>query len=62
MRIQKKNEIIGEVAQGGYSSKVSFIDHLFEEFKIRLDNNQNLFFILIIFINALMKHLFKKVF
>lgn len=58
----KKNEIVGEVAQGGYSSKVSFIDHLFEEFKIRLDNNQNLFFILIIFINALMKHLFKKVF
>ena len=56
----KKNEIVGEVASGGFSSKLSFFEHLFEETKIRYNNNQNIFFICILFINASLKHLIKK--
>ena len=37
----KKNEIVGIFRRGGFSSKVSFKDHFFEEISIRLDNNQN---------------------
>jgi hypothetical protein len=46
----KKNEIFGIFRRGGYSSKISFIDHFFEEIKIRIDNKQNRFLILLIFI------------
>ncbi len=55
----RKNEIIGNVASGGYSSKLSFFDHLVEESKIRLKNNQNILFVLIIFINAIIKKFLK---
>ena len=57
-----KNQLIGIVQSGGFSSKLSFIQHLIEEVKIRLDNKQNKFIVLIIIINALIKHLFKKIF
>jgi len=56
-----KDEIIGELSAGGFSSRVSFIEHLFEEIKIRYDNKQNLLLIMLIFINALLKKLFKKI-
>ena len=56
-----KDEIIGELSAGGFSSKVSFIKHLFEESKIRYDNKQNLLLIMLIFINALLKKLFTKI-
>lgn len=55
----KKNEIVGEVSAGGFSSKLNFIEHLFEETKIRYNNKQNMFVILIIFLNALVKYFFK---
>lgn len=55
----KKNEIVGEVSAGGFSSKLNFIEHLFEETKIRYNNKQNLFVILIIFLNALVKYFYK---
>ena len=55
----KKHEIIGNVASGGYSSTFSFLDHITEESKIRLKNNQNFFVIIIIFVNAFIKKLFK---
>lgn len=54
-----KEQIVGIVAPGGFSSKVSFFEHLKEEIKIRFNNNQNLFLISIIFLNALIKHYFK---
>jgi len=57
-----KSEIIGELAAGGFSSKVSFIEHLFEEIKIRYDNKQNLLLIILIFVNALLKKFFKILF
>ena len=46
----KKNELIGVFKSGtSYSSKFSFYDHLKEETIIRLDNNQNIFFVLFVY-------------
>ena len=55
-----KYDIIGEVASGGYSSKISFMDHLWEETKIRINNKQSKIVISIIFLNALIKRFFKN--
>ena len=55
----KKNELIGTVSSGGFSSKVSFFSHLIEETKIRIDNHQNIILVALIFINALIKKIFK---
>ena len=55
----KKNELIGVMKSGGYSSKISFINHLKEEIKIRYHNGQNLFFLSLIFFNSIIKNLFK---
>ena len=54
-----KKKLVGIVKSGGFSSKISFLDHLFEETKIRLDNNQNIFFVVLIFLNALIKKFIK---
>ena len=56
----EKSDVVGEVASGGFSSKLSFFEHLIEETKIRIDNNQNKILIIIIFINALIKNFFKR--
>ena len=56
----KNKELIGEVSSGGFSSKISFIEHLKEETSIRLNNGQNKLIVILIFINAFIKHLFKK--
>ena len=56
----KKNQKIGNMRSGGFSSKVSFFDHLIEETKIRLHNSQNIFFVFLIFINAIFKNILKK--
>ncbi len=55
----KKNELFGFFRRGGYSSKISFWDHFCEEIKIRLDNNQNKLFILIMFIYKYIKNISK---
>ena len=52
----KKNELFGIFRRGGFSSKINFLDHFFEEITIRIDNNQNKFLILIIFIFKFIKH------
>jgi len=57
----KKNQIVGEVASGGYSSKISFMEHLIEEALIRIHNGQNILFICVIFLNALAKKFFKLI-
>ncbi len=57
----EKNAIVGEVASGGYSSTLSFFEHLKEETKIRLDNKQNKILVVIIFFNAILKNFFKKI-
>jgi glycosyltransferase involved in cell wall biosynthesis len=56
-----KNNILGILKSGGYSSKVSFFDHLLEETRIRYNNGQNIFFIILIFFNALFKFFIKKI-
>ena len=55
-----KNVLIGIMKSGGLSSKISFFQHLLEETKIRYDNKQNLFIIFLIFCNALLKSILKK--
>ena len=56
----KKTDLIGIVKAGGFSSKFGFFNHLIEEFKIRLNNNQNIFFVIAILVNAILKKLLKK--
>tara|TARA_B100001741_G_C16382555_1_gene518554 strand:- start:10 stop:750 length:741 start_codon:yes stop_codon:yes gene_type:complete len=46
----KKNELFGIFSRGGYSSKHNFLDHLKECTKIRIDNRQNKFIVLITFL------------
>ena len=61
--VTDKKNIIGNVASGGYSSKISFFSHIFEEARIRLHNKQNLFIVFLIFINSIIKNplkFFKK--
>ena len=55
----KKNQLIGIVQSGGFSSKFNFFQHLIEEIKIRFDNNQSLLIIFLIIVNASIKHFLK---
>ena len=41
----KKNEILSKFDTTGISSKIGFFERLFEETRIRLNNNQNIFFV-----------------
>lgn len=56
----KKEELIGIVASGGFSSKYGFWKKLKEEILIRIDNGQNKLLILIIFLNVIFKSILKK--
>ncbi len=58
----EKKDLVGTVASGGYSSKVPFYKHLLEETKIRINNGQNLILVIIIFFNAIIKFIYKKIF
>ncbi len=55
----KKNELFGVFRRGGFSSSIPFRKLLFEEIKIRYDNNQNLFLLFVIFSYKIFKN-FKK--
>ena len=44
----KKNEVIGYFRPGGISDKIKYIDYLNENTKIRLDNKQNYFLVMLI--------------
>ena len=55
----KKSELFGIFRRGGYSSKINFFDHFLEEIRIRLDNNQNKFLVLLIFIYKYIKNISK---
>jgi|TARA_B110000438_G_C15689367_1_gene596058 glycosyltransferase involved in cell wall biosynthesis len=46
----KKKELFGYFTRGGYSSQINFFDHLVECTRIRLDNKQNKFIVLLTFI------------
>ncbi len=56
----KKNEIVGVFRRGGYSSKIPYRKLFYEEMKIRFDNGQNIFLLLIIAVYKIIKH-FRKI-
>jgi len=58
----KKNEIFGKFRRGGISSKISFMDYLWETIRIRLDNGQNLLLVSVIFILKYTRYLVNKIF
>jgi len=51
----KKDEIMGEFAKGGFSSKINYITHLKDLNQIRINNNQNKVFVYLLFIFKLIK-------
>tara|TARA_Y200000002_G_scaffold312989_1_gene270378 strand:+ start:305 stop:1144 length:840 start_codon:yes stop_codon:yes gene_type:complete len=55
-----KDEIIGIVEPGGFSSKYGYWNRLKEEMQIRIDNEQNSLLVLLIFINSIFKNFIKK--
>ena len=55
----KKSEVFGIFRRGGFSSKINFLSRLFEEITIRIDNKQNKFFILLLFIHKFIKNINK---
>ena len=57
----KKDELFGIFRRGGFSSKIKFKDHFFEEMKIRLDNKQNKLLVLCIFIYKFLKNFNKMI-
>ncbi len=56
----KKNEITGIFRRGGFSSTIPYKKLFYEDIKIRYDNGQNIFLILIIIIYKIFKN-FKKI-
>ena len=51
----KKNEVLGEFASGGFSSRVNYIEHLKDLNKIRLDNKQNKYFVYFLYFIKILK-------
>ena len=51
----KKDEILGKFNKGGFASKVNYIDHLRDLNQIRIDNNQNKFFVLLLYLIKIIK-------
>ena len=60
----KRNEVLSKFDTKGISSKVGFFERLYEETRIRLNNNQNIFFVFFLMIahtiNKLFNLLIKK--
>ena len=57
----KKEEILGKFRSGGISSRLSYIEYLKENTKIRIDNGQNIIFVYLIFLARFLRN-FRKVF
>ena len=57
----KKEEILGKFRSGGISSRLSYLDYLKENTKIRIDNGQNIIFVYLIFLARFLRN-FRKVF
>ena len=53
----KKNEIVGIFRRGGFSSKISFWKKLKEDIRIRYDNGQNIFLLILIFSNKFLRNM-----
>ena len=57
----KKDEVFGIFRRGGYSSKISFLDHFKEEIQIRKDNGQSYLILSIIIFYKSIKN-FRRLF
>ena len=56
----KKSEIIGVFVSGGFSSKYSVFQHIWEETLIRVHNNQNILIVIVILILRLTRNSYKQ--
>ena len=54
------DEVFGKFELGGFSSNLSFIDHLKEEIQIRYDNGQSILRLIYIFLGKIIKKSFLK--
>lgn len=54
------DEVFGKFELGGFSSNLTFIDHLKEEIQIRYDNGQNILRLIYIFLGKIIKKSFLK--
>ena len=57
----KKEEILGKFRSGGISSRLSYLDYLKENTKIRIDNGQNIIFVYLIFLARFLRNVRKVV-
>ena len=51
----KKDEVFGEFLKGGYSSKINYFDHLIDLNQIRINNNQNVLLVYLLFFFKILK-------
>ena len=51
----KKEEVLGKFESGGFSSKINYIEHLKDLNNIRINNNQNKFFVYCIYVFKILK-------
>ena len=51
----QKDEVFGEFLKGGFSSKINYFDHLHDLNQIRIDNNQNVLLVYLLFIIKILK-------
>lgn len=58
----RSEEVFGSSGDGGFSTKHGFFKALFNEMKIRMDNNQNLFFLIYIFFGRTFMKIYKSFF
>ena len=58
----KSDEVFGSSGDGGFSTKHGFFKALFNELKIRLDNNQSLIFLIYIFFGRTFVKIYKSFF
>ena len=52
----KKQEVIGNFMLGGYSQTITMFEHIIEETRIRIKNEQNIIYVLILFFLRLIKN------
>ena len=57
----KKNEYFGKFRTGGFSSKVKFRDHLKDLNNIRINNNQNKIYVILIYYFKIIKNIKKYI-
>ena len=46
--VTKKTELIGRYEMGGFSQKITMIEHIIEEGRIRINNKQNIIYVLVL--------------